>query len=220
MRSPFSTMVSEAPQLSQGRAKEELFSSPLQSCSHSRILKTELRSRDETWKKHETQGAPDRKGPCRVVAARAGWLRAVPRRGWCRCGPSGFLMPDVVSQTPLYPARVSMTNGENVTEKKPKWPRGLVDKRCMYLSLGSKAELQYAGREQTEQLQHLPVPICEQPPHRQLKQHIAIPVSIIICKLIYSQNKHTSEGRGKKQGGEIQEFYFFHWFLLWILFHL
>lgn len=28
--------------------------------------------------------------------------------------------PDVVSRTPLYPARVSITNGENVTEKKPK----------------------------------------------------------------------------------------------------
>lgn len=67
----------------QCRAKEELFSNPLQSCSHSRILKTELRNRDETWKKYETQGAPDRKGPCRVAAARAGCLRAVPRRGWC-----------------------------------------------------------------------------------------------------------------------------------------
>lgn len=82
MRSPFSTKVSEVLQLSQDRAKEELFSSPLQSCSHSRILKTELRNRDETWKKYETWGAPDRKGPCRVVAARAGCLRAVPRRGW------------------------------------------------------------------------------------------------------------------------------------------
>lgn len=81
MRSPFSTVVSEVLQLSQGRAKEELFSNPLQSCSHSRILKTELRNRDETWKKYETQGAPDMKGPCRVAAARAGCLRAVPRRG-------------------------------------------------------------------------------------------------------------------------------------------
>lgn len=154
MRSLFSTMVSEVPQLSRGRAKEELFSNPLQSCSHSSILKTELRNRDETRKKHETQGAPNRKGPCRVVAARAGCLRAVPRRGDACCtqvwGVWLSHAPDVLSWTPLYPAHVSITNRENATEKKPKWPRGLMDKRCTYLSFGSKAELQYAGREQTE----------------------------------------------------------------------
>lgn len=86
---------------------------------------------------------------------------------------------------------------------------GLMD---TYLSFGSKAELQYAGMEQIGQPQHLPILICEQPPHWQIKQDTAIPVCITICKLIYNLIKHTGWGEG--------EFSFLHCFLLWILFQL
>lgn len=223
MMSPFSTTVSEGPQLSRGRAKEELFSTPVWSCSRPRNLKTELRNRDEARKKYETQAAPNRKAACGVVAAMAGCLRAVPSKGadaGCMQVRDVWLFheADVVSWTSLYPARVSITNGGTVTEKKPKRPTGLMDKCCTYLSFGRKANLQYAGREQTGQPQCLPVLICKQPPHRQFKQDTAVPVCITICKLIYSLIKHT--GRGGREGKGRDRRLFLHCFLLWILFQV
>lgn len=202
--SPFSTTVSKGPQLSQGRAKEELFSTSVRSCSRPKNLKTELRNRDEAQKKHETQAAPNRKAARRVVAAVAGCLRAVPSTGadagWMQVrGVWLFHEADVVSRTSLYPARVSITNRGNVTEKKPKRPTGLMDKCCTYPSFRSKAELQDAGREQSGQPQRSPVLICEQTSHRQFKQDTTIPDCITICKLIYSLIKHAK--RGEKNRG-------------------
>lgn len=96
LMSPFSTMVSKEPQLSQGRTKEELFSTPVWSCSHPRNLKTELRNRDETQKKYETQAASNRKAACGVVLP---WQGALEQSRACgltqaarRCGASGFFM--------------------------------------------------------------------------------------------------------------------------------
>lgn len=107
---------------------------PAQSCSCSRNLKPELRSRDEAQKKYETQASPNRKASHRVAAAMAGCLKAVPNMGAnAGCmqvqGIWLFHEADVVSQTSLDLAHVSITNRENVTEKKPKQPPSLVDKR-------------------------------------------------------------------------------------------
>lgn len=151
----------------------------------------------------------------------AGCPRAVPSM-WADTGCTQvrgvwlFHEADAVSWPSFYPAHISITNRGNVTEKKPKRPTGLTDKCGTYLSLGSKAKLQYAGKEKIKQTQCSPVPICEQPPHRQFKQDTAIPVCITICKLIYSLIKHKRVER--KEG--IEEFYFLHCFLLWILFQL
>lgn len=76
--------------------REELFSTPVWGCSSPTNLKTELRNTDETWKKHETQAASNRKAARRVVLP---WQGALEQsRAWGltqaarRCGASGFFM--------------------------------------------------------------------------------------------------------------------------------
>lgn len=141
MMSAFSATASREQQLSQAMAKGGLVSKSGQSCSHPGNVKGELRSRDRAQKKHTRKWESCSGGRC-TAALNAGLVQV-----WA----SGSSRADVVSQTSLSRAHLSITNEGSVTEKKPERPTSLADRCCTYLWSGSKAELQDAGKEEMRQ---------------------------------------------------------------------